>query len=164
MGFEDSEQPAAPKSSASEGRETTGSGGHQALHLASAVMFVGDLDRSVAFYQEFLEWDVTIHDESAALLVGPVGYQLYLRSMGENAQHPLGNIGIQYLIWTAQDEADLDRCEQALRKHSSKVTRRRVEGFSLVEGRGPDGVPVMVAYPGPAQAPRHEILQRIYQW
>lgn len=132
--------------------------------MASAVMFVSDLDRSVAFYQEFLGWDVTIHDESAALLVGPVGYQLYLRSMGEKAQHPLGSIGIQYLIWTARDDADLDRCEQMLRKHSSQVTRRTVEGFSLVEGQGPDSVPVMVAYPGPAQAPRHEILQRIYQW
>ncbi|WP_457949956.1 VOC family protein [Pseudarthrobacter sp. alpha12b] len=132
--------------------------------MASAVMFVSDLDRSVAFYQEFLGWNVTIHDESAALLVGPVGYQLYLRSMGEKAQHPLGSIGIQYLIWTARDDADLDRCEQMLRKHSSQVTRRTVEGFSLVEGQGPDSVPVMVAYPGPAQAPRHEILQRIYQW
>ncbi|MBT1002869.1 hypothetical protein KIH31_09645 [Paenarthrobacter sp. DKR-5] len=134
------------------------------MQLASAVMFVAELDRSVAFYREFLRWDVTIHDESAALLVGPDGYQLYLRSMGERAEHPLGNIGIQYLIWTARDEAELDRCEHALRKHSSRVSRRTVEGFTLVEGHGPDDVPVIVTYPGPAQAPRHEILQRIYQW
>jgi catechol 2,3-dioxygenase-like lactoylglutathione lyase family enzyme len=127
-------------------------------------MFVAELDRSLDFYREFLGWNVTLHDESAALLVGPEGYQLYLRTMGSEAQHPLGNIGVQYLIWTARDEGDLHRCEQVLRKYSSQVTNHNVEGFGLVEGRGPDDMPVMVTFPGPAEAPRHEILQRIYRW
>ncbi len=70
-------------------------------------MCVTELDRSVAFYREFLKWDVTIHNDSAALLVSPDGYQLYLRTMGRRAQHLLGNIGAQYLVWTARDEADL---------------------------------------------------------
>ncbi|WP_338069499.1 VOC family protein [Specibacter cremeus] len=127
-------------------------------------MFVAELDRSVAFYREFLRWEVTLHNDSVALLVGPAGYQLYLRAMGTRAQHPEGNIGVQYLIWTAADEDDLDRCERVLRTHSAQVFRRAAEGFSLVEGLGPDDVAVMVTYPGPAQAPRHEILQRIYRW
>jgi len=127
-------------------------------------MFVAELDRSVAFYRELLRWEVTVHDDTVALLVSPDGYQLYLRAMGKWAQHPMGNIGVQYLIWTARDEDDLIRCEQVLRKYSSQVASRTLEGFNLVEGRGPDDVPVLVTYPGPAQAPRHEILQRIYQW
>ncbi len=134
------------------------------LRLATAVMFVTELERSVAFYRELLGWAVTVRDNTAALLVGPDGFQLYLRSMGKNAQHPLGHVGIQYLIWTAEDEADLRRCERILRAQSRQVSSQDGDGFSLVEGRGPDNVPVLVTFPGPDQAPRHLIMQRIYEW
>lgn len=134
------------------------------LKLASAVMFVADLERSVVFYQELLGLDVAVRDEAAALLVSPDGNQLYLRSMGKRVQHPLGAIGIQYLVWTAESEEDLQRCERVLKAQSPQVTSTTVDGFRMVEGRGPDGVPVVVTYPGPDQAPRHEILQRIYAW
>lgn len=127
-------------------------------------MFVADLDRSVAFYEELLGLEATHRDDEAALLVNPDGYHLYLRSMGKRAQHPLGFIGIQYLVWTAEDEEDLERCEQVLKAQSSQVTRTTVDGFTMVEGRGPDGVPVVVTFPSPDQALRHEILQRIYAW
>jgi predicted thioesterase/catechol 2,3-dioxygenase-like lactoylglutathione lyase family enzyme len=134
------------------------------LRLASAVMFVHELDRSVAFYRELLGLDVTLRDDGVALLVSPDGYQLYLRSMGPRDPHPLGHIGIQYVIWTAEDEDDLRRCERVLRVHSTRVSVQTVDGFTIVEGRGPDDVPVLITFPGPDQAPRHEILQRIYQW
>ena len=134
------------------------------LRLASAVMFVTVLDRSVLFYEELLGWHVAVSDESVALLVGPEAFQLYLRAMGRHTQHPLGFVGIQYLSWTASDEADLRRCEDVLRRESSRVSRTAGDGFMLIEGQGPDGVPVMVAYPGPDQVPRHEIPRRIYEW
>jgi predicted thioesterase len=147
-----------PGSSAAEAE------GSRRLRLASAVMFVHELDRSVAFYCELLGLDVTLRDDSVALLVSPDGYQLYLRSMGPNDSHPLGHIGIQYVIWTAQDEEDLRRCERVLRAHSHRVSIQTIDGFTIVEGRGPDDVPVLITFPGPDQAPRHQILQRIYQW
>ena len=92
------------------------------LTLASAVMFVADLERSVVFYQELLGFETTARTEEAALLVSPVGYQLYLRSMGKRAQHPIGAIGIQYLVWTAESEDDLQRCERVLKAQSPQVT------------------------------------------
>jgi catechol 2,3-dioxygenase-like lactoylglutathione lyase family enzyme len=134
------------------------------LRLASAVMFVAELDRSVTFYRELLGLDVTVRGDEAALLASPDGYQLYLRRIGGRAEHPSGPIGIQYLIWTAENEDDLQRCERVLRAQSAHVSRSTVDGFTMVEGRGPDGVPVIVTYPGPEQAPRHEILARIYSW
>lgn len=127
-------------------------------------MFVQELDRSVAFYSELLALTVTERDETAALLVSPEGFQLYLRSMGVGTEHPLGFVGIQYVVWTADGEDDLRRCERVLRSHSAQVSSQTVDGFTWVEGRGPDDVPVVVTYPGPDQAPRHQILQRIYQW
>lgn len=77
------------------------------LRLASAVMFVADLGSSVVFYQELLGLEVSVQSVDAALLVSPDGYQLYLRSMGKRAQHSSGTIGIQYLVWSAEDEDDL---------------------------------------------------------
>jgi len=134
------------------------------LRMSSAVMFVQELDRSLTFYQELLGLKVALRDEPAALLVSPEGFQLYLRSMGPGAQHPLGFVGIQYVVWTADGEEDLQRCERVLRRHSALVGTQTVDGFTWVEGRGPDDVPVVVTYPGPDRAPRHHILQRIYQW
>ena len=134
------------------------------LMLASAVMFVADLDRSVVFYQELLGLESTSRSDEAALLVSPDGYQLYLRSVGKRAQHFTGAVGIQYLVWTAESEEDLQRCERVLKAQSPRVTNSTVDGFRMVEGRGPDDVPVVVTFPGPDQAPRQEILQRIYAW
>jgi hypothetical protein len=133
------------------------------LRLASAVMFVQELGRSVSFYRDLLAMDVRLRDDTAALLVGPDGFQLYLRSMGSGAHHPLGHVGIQYLIWTANGEDDLRRCERLLAR-SGRVTSQTVDGITVVEGRGPDDVPIVVTYPRPDQAPSHKIPPRIYEW
>lgn len=134
------------------------------MRLASAVMFVAELDRSVEFYRELLTWDIRLRDSTVALLAGPDGSQLYLRAMGPKAVHPLGQVGIQYLIWTADDLDDLARCERVLRARSTQVTRKSADGFTVLEGRGPDDVPVLVTYPGPDGARRHKIMRRIYEW
>ena len=75
--------------------------------IGSAVMFVQQLDRSVNFYREVLALNVVDRSPTAALLLSSDGYQLILRAMGANAPHPLGGVGVQYVIWTAADEQDL---------------------------------------------------------
>lgn len=132
--------------------------------LASAVMFVRDLDSSVSFYRELLGMTVTVADNTAALLVSADGFQLYVRSMGPNAAHALGGVGVQYVIWTAPDLEGLRRCERLLRDGGGHVRTRTADGFTLVEGRDPSDVPVVLTYPGPDQAMRHEIMARIYEW
>jgi hypothetical protein len=127
-------------------------------------MFVTELDRAVAFYAELLAWTIAVHDLDAALLTCPDGFQLYLRRRGPRAARSLGHIGVQYLIWTAPSESELDRCERVLRQQSDQVTRSTLDGFTLIEGRGPDNAPILIAYPGPQEAPRHQVMQRIYRW
>lgn len=133
------------------------------LRLTSAVMFVTELDRSVRFYEELLGWHVSVRDNTVALLVSPLGFELYLRDQGPHTQHPLGQVGVQYLMWTAADEDDLRRCERVLQTQPAQVTRTTGNGFTVVQGSGPDQVPILVAYPGPDQVPREAIIQRVYE-
>lgn len=134
------------------------------MQLASVVMFVRDLDVSVDFYRELLGMEVTVRSTTAALLVSADNLQVYLRAMGSDASRALGTVGIQYVIWTAADEQDLRRCEQFLKDAKAHVHTRTGDGFTLVEGSDPSGVPVMVAYPGPDLAVRRKIMTRIYAW
>jgi catechol-2,3-dioxygenase len=130
--------------------------------LASVVMCVADLDRSVAFYTELLAFQPTIRNESVALLVGPDGSQLYLREIGEKATHALSSIGPQYVLWTAQSEADLRACETILRARPGQVSVTDEGGFQLLEARDPDDIPVIITFPGPNEVARQRIVSRIY--
>lgn len=123
---------------------------HEA-RIGAAVMFVQQLDRSVDFYTGVLELTVADRSATAALLVSSSGAQLILRAMGSNAVHPLGAVGVQYVVWTVAGLAALERCEQALRDRRAFRQTRASEGSTAVEGRDPDDLVVMITYPGPDQ-------------
>jgi hypothetical protein len=84
--------------------------------------------------------------------------------MGRGAEHALGGVGVQYVIWTADDADDLARCEKVLKHRSAWRDTRTTEHVTAVEGRDPDDIVVMITYPGPDQAPLHELPVRIYGW
>jgi hypothetical protein len=65
--------------------------------MASAVMVVTELDRSVVFYEELPGWQVAVSDESVALLIGPEVFSCISARWGVTRRHPLGFVGIQYL-------------------------------------------------------------------
>ena len=132
--------------------------------LASAVMFVRDLDRSVRFYRELLGLDVTDSSPTAALLSSAAGSHLILRAMGGHGGHTLGSVGVQYVVWTAASRDDLGRCEQVLKKHSAYRETHQTDHAVAVEGRDPDDIMVLVVYPGPDQIPMRELPVRIYGW
>lgn len=132
--------------------------------LDSVVMFVHDLDRSVSFYSDVLNLHVADRSATAALLIGAKQSQLILRAMGRGAEHALGGVGVQYVIWTADDADDLARCEKVLKDRSAWRDSRTTEHVTAVEGRDPDDIVVMITYPGPDQAPLHELPVRIYGW
>lgn len=136
----------------------------QGARLGSVVMFVHDLDRSVEFYTDVLALETADRSPTAALLTSPAGAGLILRAMGQTAPHPLGSVGVQYVVWTAAGEEDLARAEGVLAARDAHHETRSHEGVRLVEGRDPDGIPVLICYPGPDQRPLHELPARIYGW
>ena len=131
--------------------------------LGSVVMFVRELDRSAGFYSAVLGLQIVDRSPTAALLSSPTA-QLVLRSMGENAAHPLGAVGVQYAVWTAASRADLDQSEQAMKQRAAYRSTRSDEGQTVVEGRDPDDIVVMVSYPGPDVSPLRKLPARIYGW
>ncbi|QEV56554.1 VOC family protein [Streptomyces platensis] len=126
------------------------------------MVFVHDHDASADFYQELLNMEVTVRTTTATLLVGHNGFQVYLRAVGPQAAHPVGHVGAQYVIWTADGPGDFQRCERVLRAQSDRVYTMHGEGFTVIEGRDPSGLPVLVAYPGPDEVARLEIISRYY--
>ena len=132
--------------------------------IGSVVIFVQQLDRSVRFYQDVLGLQVTDQSPTAALLVSPEGSELILRAMGSAGAHALGAVGVQYVIWTAADREDLDRCERALKERSAYRDTRSSDGIVLVEGHDPDDSVVMIAYPGPEERQLQRLPTRIYGW
>ena len=136
----------------------------QGARLSSVVIFVHNLDRSVDFYTEVLGLQVADHSTTAALLNNAVGTQLVLREMGPGIGRPLGAVGVQYVVWTAADSEALDRCEQVLRGRAAHRETRSHEGVTVLEGRDPDDIRLIVTYPGPEVVPLHKLPARIYGW
>jgi hypothetical protein len=130
------------------------------VRLAAAVVFVSDLARSLSFYQPLLRYPITVDDADAALLTGPNGSQLYLRQVADRSM-PRHGFGVQWVAWTAGDAHDLDRCSDVLKERGTYVGRDTSEGITSVEGRDPDGLPVIIVYPGAERAPRHMIHDHI---
>jgi catechol-2,3-dioxygenase len=136
----------------------------EGARVGSVIMFVHDLDRSEAFYTDVLALEVADRSTTAALLSKAGGVNLILRAMGREAPHPLGSVGVQYVVWTAAGEEDLARCERALAERGALRDTRSSGGVSVVEGRDPDDVAVVISYPGPDQKPLRELPARIYGW
>jgi catechol 2,3-dioxygenase-like lactoylglutathione lyase family enzyme len=134
------------------------------VRLSAAVVFVSNLDRSVRFYTEVLGLPVVDQSPTAALLGTAGGPQLVLRAFGENAAHPLGALGVQYLVWSTDSRRDFDRVTEQLRQRSAlKETRDNADALA-VEGRDPDDLVFMIAYQPEGQTGMGSLPARIYAW
>jgi catechol 2,3-dioxygenase-like lactoylglutathione lyase family enzyme len=121
------------------------------MRLSSAVVFVRDLDRAVEFYRQLLDLEITMTTGEAVLLSADDADHLVLRGF-ENATRASGSLGVQYLIWTARDRQDLDRCAQVLQTWNAHVSTLTEDDITIVEGHDPDRTPILVTFPaGPGR-------------
>lgn len=130
-------------------------------NVASSVLFVSELDRSLAFYRDVFACEVALHDQDAALLLAPGGFQIYLVARG-GREHPSGGIGYQFLMWATDSPEGLDHFTQALQDHGHYTDTHVSGGVSFVEGHDPDGIRVVIAHPSPKQRPRSILDARFY--
>ena len=116
------------------------------IKLSAAVMHVRELQRSTDFYREILLLEVEVTSAEATLLTAPNGDHLVLRAR-PGATRTFGAVGLQFVLWTARDNDDLDRCERELKARDAFVSVSVEQGARVVEGRDPDGIPLVVVYP-----------------
>lgn len=129
----------------------------RSVRLSCVVVFVSDLTRSLAFYQPLLRYTPTVSDVDTAVLTGPDGSQLYLHAVSDGTMRRNEGVGLQYVAWTASGQHDLDRCAEVLTERGAYISRDTSEGIDVLEGRDPDGLPMLITYPGPGQTPRRLI-------
>lgn len=114
------------------------------------------------FYRDAFACEVTIHEESAALLVAPGGFQLYLIARGDLQEHPTGGIGHEFLMWAVDTPEALEHFAKALTDCGHYVDTHTSDGVRFVEGFDPDRIRVVIAHPSPQQRPRSVLDSRFY--
>jgi catechol 2,3-dioxygenase-like lactoylglutathione lyase family enzyme len=129
--------------------------------VASTVIRVGDLVRSVNFYRDVFSCRVAVRQPDTALLLTPDGFQIYLHSAGPSRRPRLAPIGIQHLMWATDSQAELERITTRLRAHDPSTYTYTENGVTFVEGCDPDHGRVIVAYPSPSRLPRELIASRL---
>lgn len=134
------------------------------FRLGAAVVFVRNLERAVGFYSEVLGLVLVDQSPTAALLGEDGGPQLVLRSAGENAPHPLGSVGVQYLVWLTDSRAELDGRADLLRKRSAYRETYAVGEAVTVEARDPDDLVLMLVYREAGQPGLRSLPARVYAW
>jgi catechol 2,3-dioxygenase-like lactoylglutathione lyase family enzyme len=130
--------------------------------VASAVIFVSELDRSVRFYSEVFGCRTSLQEPAAALLLTPSGFQIYLIAKGSGEPHPTGGIGDRHLMWATDSREALAHFEETLQSLGSHTDTHSAGDVTFVEGRDPDGIRVVIAHPSPAQRPRSVVDGRLY--
>jgi catechol 2,3-dioxygenase-like lactoylglutathione lyase family enzyme len=133
-----------------------------ATRVASVVIFVSELERSIEFYRDVFSCKTTVHEPDAALSRAPDGFQLYLIDRGTRTAHPSGGIGLQYLIWAADSDAELDALAEALLAGTGHADRYVSDGVTFVAARDPDGIRVLVALPSPDKLHRSVLGACLY--
>src|SRR5690242_21637857 len=110
-----------------------------ATRVASAILFVCQLERSIEFYRDVLLCRATIQTGDSALLLDADGFQLYLIARGTRAQHPSGGGGLQCLIWAADSDEELRRLARSLDDRGGRTAGRTSGGDVVLSARDPGG-------------------------
>jgi catechol 2,3-dioxygenase-like lactoylglutathione lyase family enzyme len=130
--------------------------------VASTVIRVSELERSVNFYCDVFLCRVALRDSHTALLLTPDGFQIYLSAKGPSRRATASAVGVQYLMWATDNESELERIAHRLRAHDLATYTHTENGVTFVEGSDPDHGRVIVSYPSPQRHPREFISTRFH--
>lgn len=115
-----------------------------AVRINHAVLFVADLERSIAFYQQAFDMSVIASEPAAAaafLRLPRSGNHHDLGLFGVGAQPPRrrGSIGLYHLAWQVDTIEELQEARRTL-NNLDAYTGESSHGATLsVYGRDPDG-------------------------
>jgi catechol 2,3-dioxygenase-like lactoylglutathione lyase family enzyme len=133
-------------------------------NVASCVIKVSDLDRSLAFYRDVFSCRVAVREDDMALLLTPKGFQIYLHVQEPLRPRGIAEMGVRHLVWSTDTLADLEQVRDRLRVHDPAVYTHTdpATEVTYLEGSGPDEERVIVTYPSPHELPRTVIAERLH--
>ncbi|RVX46307.1 glyoxalase/bleomycin resistance protein/dioxygenase superfamily protein [Nonomuraea polychroma] len=124
--------------------------------LNHAVLYVRDVERSVAFYQEALGFQVVMGMKGAAFLQAPGStndHDLGLFEIGENAAaSPAGHtsVGLYHLAWEVDTLDELERVAAKLAELGALVGASDHSTTKALYAKDPDGLEFEVSWLVPA--------------
>ena len=126
------------------------------MNFQGVVMNVADLNRSIDFYREVLEFTLLSQKEQLAAVSAPGSdptQVIVLRALG-TVVGGAGHIGLRAFILEVESADQLERIASELDSRRLLISRRDHSEWTAVVGRDPDGVAVVVAWhPGGGRIP-----------
>ncbi|MDI9960809.1 VOC family protein [Rhodococcus sp. IEGM 1237] len=116
----------------------------------------------MSYYCDVFTCRVALREREAALLLTPDDFQIYMYVQKDASRPNISNIGVRYVMWSADTEEELARIGARLRAYDASTFTQVVGGVTFVDGCDPDGIRVIVAYPSPEQLPRELIAPRFH--
>ena len=115
-----------------------------AVRLNHAVLFVADLERSIAFYQQTFEMSVMAREPraNAAFLRLPRSgnhHDLGLFGVGAQPARPSGSLGLYHLAWQVDTIEELEEARLTLVNLDAYTGESSHGATKSVYGRDPDG-------------------------
>ncbi|RAL31624.1 VOC family protein [Rhodococcus sp. AQ5-07] len=130
------------------------------MKVSSSMMHVRDLDRSVQFYRDVFSCTTGLRTPDSALLLTPDGFQIYMHAKSAFRPVDAGVTGVLYIMWSTDSEDEFTQIAERMRVHDASASVSTSDGLTLLDGRDPDGIRIVIAYPSPTQFPREVIAAR----
>lgn len=130
------------------------------MKVSSSMMHVRDLDRSVQFYRDVFSCTTCLRTPDSALLLTPDGFQIYMHAKSAFRPVDAGVTGVLYIMWSTDTEDEFTQIAERMRVHDPSASVSTSDGLTLLDGRDPDGIRIVIAYPSPTQFPREVIAAR----
>ena len=111
-------------------------------------MKVADLDRSIDFYYEVLDFTLVSRKEQLAAMSAPGSDRdqiIVLRVLGRSPLAGAGHIGMRAFMLEVEAADELERIATDLDARQALVSRREHSEWTAVVGRDPDEIAVVVA-------------------
>jgi catechol 2,3-dioxygenase len=119
------------------------------MNFQGVVINVADLDRSIAFYREVLDFTLLSQKEQLAAVRAPGGDRtqvIVLRAFGNGPIGGARHIGLRAFVLELESAEQLERIASELESRKLLVGRRDHSEWTAVVGRDPDEVAVVLAY------------------
>jgi catechol 2,3-dioxygenase-like lactoylglutathione lyase family enzyme len=142
------------------GQPTQAEQGTAGARVASTVIRVSELQRSVTFYCDVFSCRVALREPEVPLRLAPDGFQIYLSCIGQSRRWNTAAVGVQYLMRATDDSCQLERISQRLHAHDPATYAHAENGVTFVEGCEPDRGRVIVAYHSQTRLPRELMASR----